>query len=142
MSVPGRVRTRRPPGPTQPRPAGPAAAVGMDIAFEVDHVDEAMSQGWSVLVVGPASVAIEPDAVRRLAEHAHTEPWAGGGVRCGCRIGPHASRAAASARPIGKRPRTSAHRLAFHDQVSETTGSVSSRRRSPRCANSHSPKSA
>ncbi|MEU2737917.1 pyridoxamine 5'-phosphate oxidase family protein [Streptomyces sp. NPDC007095] len=56
----------------------PAAAVGTDIAFEVDHVDEAMSQGWSVLVVGPASVITEPDAVRRLAEHAHTEPWAGG----------------------------------------------------------------
>ncbi|MEU9379476.1 pyridoxamine 5'-phosphate oxidase family protein [Streptomyces sp. NPDC048279] len=56
----------------------PAAAVGTDVAFEVDHLDEAMSQGWSVLVVGPASVVTEPDAVRRLAEHAHTEPWAGG----------------------------------------------------------------
>ncbi len=56
----------------------PAAAVGTEVAFEVDHVDEAMSQGWSVLVVGPAIVVTEPDAVRRLAEHAHTEPWAGG----------------------------------------------------------------
>ncbi|KUL22249.1 pyridoxamine 5'-phosphate oxidase family protein [Streptomyces regalis] len=56
----------------------PAAAVGSDVAFEVDHVDEAMSQGWSVLVVGPARVVTEPDAVRRLTERAHTEPWAGG----------------------------------------------------------------
>ncbi|MGW1710936.1 DUF1918 domain-containing protein [Streptomyces sp. NPDC002206] len=56
----------------------PAAAVGTDVAFEVDHVDEAMSQGWSVLVVGPARVVTEPDAVRRLATRAHTKPWAGG----------------------------------------------------------------
>ncbi|MFJ4731996.1 DUF1918 domain-containing protein [Streptomyces sp. NPDC088770] len=56
----------------------PAAAVGTEAAFEVDHVDEAMSQGWSVLVIGPARVVTEPDVVRRLAEHAHTEPWAGG----------------------------------------------------------------
>ncbi|MEU1891210.1 DUF1918 domain-containing protein [Streptomyces pristinaespiralis] len=56
----------------------PAAAVGTEVAFEVDHVDEAMSQGWSVLAVGPANVVTEPDAVRGLAQRAHTEPWAGG----------------------------------------------------------------
>jgi transcriptional regulator with XRE-family HTH domain len=56
----------------------PAAAVGTEVAFEVDHMDEAMSQGWSVLAVGPASVVTEPDAVRGLAQGAHTEPWAGG----------------------------------------------------------------
>ncbi|MFF3821489.1 pyridoxamine 5'-phosphate oxidase family protein [Streptomyces bluensis] len=56
----------------------PAAAVGTDVAFEVDHVDEAMSQGWSVLAVGPARVVAEPDAARRLAERAHSEPWPGG----------------------------------------------------------------
>ncbi|MFC7261367.1 DUF1918 domain-containing protein [Streptomyces lutosisoli] len=56
----------------------PAAAVGTEVAFEVDHLDEALSQGWSVLAVGPASVVTEPDAVRRLTEHAHTTPWPGG----------------------------------------------------------------
>ncbi|MFI6010050.1 DUF1918 domain-containing protein [Streptomyces sp. NPDC051243] len=56
----------------------PSAAVGMEVAFEVDHVDEALSQGWSVLAVGPASVVTEPDAVRRLSQRAHTTPWAGG----------------------------------------------------------------
>ncbi|TQJ37515.1 DUF1918 domain-containing protein [Streptomyces sp. SLBN-115] len=56
----------------------PAAAVGTEAAFEVDHMDEALSQGWSVLAVGPASVVTEPDAVRRLTEHAHTTPWPGG----------------------------------------------------------------
>ncbi|MFE0512220.1 DUF1918 domain-containing protein [Streptomyces sp. NPDC058964] len=55
-----------------------AAAVETEVAFEVDHLDEALSQGWSVLAVGPASVVTEPDAVRRLAEHAHSTPWAGG----------------------------------------------------------------
>ena len=56
----------------------PAAAVGTEVAFEVDHMDEALSQGWSVLAVGPASVVTEPNLVRRLTEHAHTTPWAGG----------------------------------------------------------------
>ncbi|WP_328886787.1 pyridoxamine 5'-phosphate oxidase family protein [Streptomyces sp. NBC_00316] len=56
----------------------PAAAVGTDVAFEIDHVDEAMSQGWSVLVVGPARVVTEPEAVRRLAVRARSKPWAGG----------------------------------------------------------------
>ncbi|MFK4104307.1 pyridoxamine 5'-phosphate oxidase family protein [Streptomyces sp. NPDC019531] len=56
----------------------PASAVGTEVAFEVDHVDEAMSQGWSVLAVGPARVVTDPDEVRRLARHVHTTPWAGG----------------------------------------------------------------
>ncbi|AKH87137.1 XRE family transcriptional regulator [Streptomyces sp. CNQ-509] len=56
----------------------PAAAVGSEVAFEVDHLDEALGQGWSVLVVGPARVVTDPGAVRRLAEGAHAAPWAGG----------------------------------------------------------------
>ncbi|WP_181787693.1 DUF1918 domain-containing protein [Streptomyces phytophilus] len=56
----------------------PAAAVGSEVAFEVDHLDEATGEGWSVLVVGSARVVTEPDAVRRLAEGAHASPWAGG----------------------------------------------------------------
>ncbi|MCC5477769.1 pyridoxamine 5'-phosphate oxidase family protein [Streptomyces barringtoniae] len=56
-----------------------AAAAEREVAFEVDHVDEALSQGWSVLAVGPASVVTDPDTVRRLTRQAHTTPWAGGG---------------------------------------------------------------
>ncbi|MFG2947986.1 pyridoxamine 5'-phosphate oxidase family protein [Streptomyces adustus] len=56
----------------------PAAAVGTEVAFEVDHMDEALSKGWSVLVVGPASAVTAPDAVRRLTELAPGTPWAGG----------------------------------------------------------------
>lgn len=56
----------------------PAAAAETEVAFEVDHVDEALSQGWSVLAVGPARVVTGPEAVRGLARRAHTTPWAGG----------------------------------------------------------------
>ncbi|NJP50191.1 DUF1918 domain-containing protein [Streptomyces sp. SBST2-5] len=56
----------------------PARAVGSEVAFEVDHLDEAMSQGWSVLAVGPAEPVTEPATVRRLTERAHSTPWAGG----------------------------------------------------------------
>ncbi len=58
--------------------AVPAAAVGKDVAFEVDRVDEACRQGWSVLVVGPASRVTRPETVRRLTRRAATRPWAGG----------------------------------------------------------------
>ncbi|MGC4987249.1 pyridoxamine 5'-phosphate oxidase family protein [Streptomyces sp. DT193] len=55
-----------------------AAAAGAEVAFEVDHVDEALSQGWSVLAVGPAELVTDPEATGRLTRHAHTAPWAGG----------------------------------------------------------------
>ncbi|WP_460110274.1 pyridoxamine 5'-phosphate oxidase family protein [Streptomyces sp. YKOK-J1] len=56
----------------------PAAAVGTEVAFEVDHLDEPLSQGWSVLAVGTARAVTDPDAARRLAGGAYGEPWAGG----------------------------------------------------------------
>ncbi|MEV5438487.1 pyridoxamine 5'-phosphate oxidase family protein [Streptomyces sp. NPDC052682] len=59
--------------------AAPAAAVGTEVAFEVDHIDDAMSQGWSVLVVGPAEAVEDPDEARRLDQRAHTDPWPGEG---------------------------------------------------------------
>ncbi|MFD8463207.1 helix-turn-helix domain-containing protein [Streptomyces antimycoticus] len=55
-----------------------AAAGGTEVAFEVDHLDEALSQGWSVLVVGRAQQVTEPAAVRELADKAFTTPWPGG----------------------------------------------------------------
>ncbi|WP_431994527.1 pyridoxamine 5'-phosphate oxidase family protein [Streptomyces griseoflavus] len=56
----------------------PAAAVGSEVAFEVDRLDEAMSQGWSVLAVGPARAVTGPEEARHLSESAHSTPWAGG----------------------------------------------------------------
>jgi transcriptional regulator with XRE-family HTH domain len=55
----------------------PAAVSDMEpVSFEVDHVDEAMSAGWSVLVTGPVR-RVSPDEFRRL-EDLGVEPWAGG----------------------------------------------------------------
>ncbi|MFB7187371.1 helix-turn-helix domain-containing protein [Streptomyces sp. NPDC056230] len=56
----------------------PATAADHLVAFEVDHIDEALSQGWSVLLVGTAATVSDPEASRRLDELAHTTPWAGG----------------------------------------------------------------
>ncbi|WP_369249525.1 helix-turn-helix domain-containing protein [Streptomyces sp. R41] len=58
--------------------AVPATAVGAHVAFEVDHIDEALSQGWSVLVRGRARAVRERDAVERLKALAYSGPWAGG----------------------------------------------------------------
>jgi nitroimidazol reductase NimA-like FMN-containing flavoprotein (pyridoxamine 5'-phosphate oxidase superfamily) len=47
------------------------------VAFEVDHLDEAASEGWSVLIQGPAhhlDTVEEQEAARR----AGVEPWAPG----------------------------------------------------------------
>ncbi|MFI0724135.1 helix-turn-helix domain-containing protein [Streptomyces sp. NPDC021224] len=60
------------------RTAGPALAAGRRVAFEVDRTDEALSEGWSVLVVGLASAVTDPDAVRDLGTQTASAPWAGG----------------------------------------------------------------
>ncbi|RVU22215.1 helix-turn-helix domain-containing protein [Streptomyces antnestii] len=56
----------------------PATAVGNQVAFEVDRIDEALSQGWSVLLQGRGRAVTDPDAVRRLNALAYSGPWAGG----------------------------------------------------------------
>ncbi|MEE1754666.1 helix-turn-helix domain-containing protein [Streptomyces sp. SP18CS02] len=56
----------------------PARAAGGEIAFEVDHIDDALSQGWSVLVVGTARAVTDPESVRDLEAQAYSTPWAGG----------------------------------------------------------------
>jgi nitroimidazol reductase NimA-like FMN-containing flavoprotein (pyridoxamine 5'-phosphate oxidase superfamily) len=53
------------------------AKVSGVVAFEVDHVDEAMSAGWSVLVRGHARVLEEAEE-RLAAAHLDVQPWAGG----------------------------------------------------------------
>ncbi|ANH94128.1 XRE family transcriptional regulator [Streptomyces sp. SAT1] len=58
--------------------SAPAEAAGAEAAFEVDHIDDAMSRGWSVLAVGRGEAVTDPDAVRRLEERARSTPWAGG----------------------------------------------------------------
>jgi transcriptional regulator with XRE-family HTH domain len=46
------------------------------VSFEVDRIDDAMSEGWSVLVTGRVR-RVSPDELRKL-EKLGIEPWAGG----------------------------------------------------------------
>ncbi|QHC23042.1 helix-turn-helix domain-containing protein [Streptomyces sp. GS7] len=59
--------------------SGPATAAGHEAALEVDHIDDAFSQGWSVLAVGPAEVVTGFYESRRFEEQAYSAPWVGGG---------------------------------------------------------------
>ena len=47
------------------------------VSFEVDHIDEAMSEGWSVIVTGHGYAVTDPEELEGLATLA-IEPWAGG----------------------------------------------------------------
>lgn len=68
--------------------SAPALSIGTRVAFEVDHIDDALSQGWSVLVVGSAVRVTDPDTVRDLTERTHSGPWAGGDRALWVRIEP------------------------------------------------------
>lgn len=47
------------------------------VSFDVDHLDDALSEGWSVLVTGKAHIITDQADLAR-AEALHIEPWAGG----------------------------------------------------------------
>jgi nitroimidazol reductase NimA-like FMN-containing flavoprotein (pyridoxamine 5'-phosphate oxidase superfamily) len=47
------------------------------VSFDVDHIDDALSEGWSVLASGTASLITDPDVLEQVAALA-IEPWAGG----------------------------------------------------------------
>jgi nitroimidazol reductase NimA-like FMN-containing flavoprotein (pyridoxamine 5'-phosphate oxidase superfamily) len=51
-----------------------AGIIGTDVGFEVDRLDELFSEGWSVLVSGPASKITEPALIWQLADA--VQPWA------------------------------------------------------------------
>jgi transcriptional regulator with XRE-family HTH domain len=68
--------------------AAPSSVAGHEVAFEVDRLDEALSEGWSVLVLGPAAQVTDADHVRRLRAQAHTAPWPGGNRDIWIRIRP------------------------------------------------------
>jgi transcriptional regulator with XRE-family HTH domain len=54
-----------------------ANAITGIVAFEVDHIDDAMSEGWSVLARGRARLVEDPDE-RHAVALLDIEPWAGG----------------------------------------------------------------
>jgi transcriptional regulator with XRE-family HTH domain len=47
-----------------------------EVAFEVDRIDDALQQGWSVLVVGPPRELTDPHLLEVL--HRDLQPWAAG----------------------------------------------------------------
>ncbi|MFG2074705.1 pyridoxamine 5'-phosphate oxidase family protein [Nonomuraea maritima] len=61
--------------------------VDIKIGFEVDRLDEARREGWSVMVHGPAH-HVPPEEAEELAG-ADVTPWAGGERRLYVRIAPH-----------------------------------------------------
>jgi len=48
------------------------------VAFEVDHIDEALGQGWSVLVRGQAHRVLQSGELRHVREAVALAPWPGG----------------------------------------------------------------
>jgi len=48
-----------------------------EVSFEVDHLDEALSEGWSVLLTGEARVVVDADEIDRV-RNMGILPWAGG----------------------------------------------------------------
>lgn len=65
-----------------------AAAIGhASVSFDVDHLDEAMSEGWSVLLTGTARLITDPVELTRV-QKLGVEPWAGGDRDAYVRLAP------------------------------------------------------
>jgi transcriptional regulator with XRE-family HTH domain len=55
------------------------AAHGDDaVSFEIDHLDETLRSGWSVLVRGQAHRVLQPAELRHLREGCDLRPWPAG----------------------------------------------------------------
>ena len=50
------------------------------VSFEVDHIDDTLREGWSVLVQGHAHKVADERVVRRLDDATRLVPWAGAPV--------------------------------------------------------------
>lgn len=61
---------------TQPG-TGQSAAAQPRVSFEVDHLDETLGEGWSVLISGHAHVVTDPAEQAELRA-LRIEPWPGG----------------------------------------------------------------
>ncbi|GHF53313.1 DNA-binding protein [Streptomyces mashuensis] len=55
-----------------------AGVVGGDVAFEIDRIDEARNEGWSILVRGVAEPVTTPQEQECLRSSADPHPWPGG----------------------------------------------------------------
>ncbi len=54
-----------------------ADAVRQQVSFDVDHIDDTLSEGWSVLLSGTARIITDPAELQH-ATALGIEPWAGG----------------------------------------------------------------
>jgi nitroimidazol reductase NimA-like FMN-containing flavoprotein (pyridoxamine 5'-phosphate oxidase superfamily) len=59
------------------RQANIADAVRQKVSFDVDHIDDTLSEGWSVLLSGTARIITDPAELQH-ATALGIEPWAGG----------------------------------------------------------------
>lgn len=62
---------------TDDRTAAAGAVSQRRVSFEVDQIDDVLSEGWSVLVSGAAAFLTRPDEIQAAAELA-IEPWPAG----------------------------------------------------------------
>ncbi|MFJ2866075.1 pyridoxamine 5'-phosphate oxidase family protein [Kitasatospora sp. NPDC087314] len=65
-----------------------AAGHGTPVSFQVDHIDDHLSRGWSVLLLGEAQHVGDPAEQERLAALPGATPWAGGSRPLWVRIRP------------------------------------------------------
>ena len=64
-----------------------AASSEEQVSFEVDHLDDALTEGWSVLLTGDARVIADPGEIEE-ARSLGIAPWAGGERRTYVRLAP------------------------------------------------------
>jgi nitroimidazol reductase NimA-like FMN-containing flavoprotein (pyridoxamine 5'-phosphate oxidase superfamily) len=65
-----------------------AVYANAQVSFEADRFDEALREGWSVLVHGHMHKITNEREVKRLEDGAHLEPWAAGARDVYVRIAP------------------------------------------------------
>ena len=58
------------------------------VSFEADRLDDALHEGWSVLVHGHAHKVTDERDVKHIEDGAHVEPWAAGARDVYVRIAP------------------------------------------------------
>jgi len=58
------------------------------VSFEADRLDDALHEGWSVLVHGHAHKITDERGVKRLEDRTHLQPWAAGARDVYVRIAP------------------------------------------------------
>jgi nitroimidazol reductase NimA-like FMN-containing flavoprotein (pyridoxamine 5'-phosphate oxidase superfamily) len=65
-----------------------ALHVNTQVSFEVDHCDETLHEGWSVLVQGHAHELTDEHQVKQLEEMTLLKPWAPGARDVYVRLAP------------------------------------------------------